>query len=360
MKILCVIDSLGSGGAQRQLVELAKGFKERGHEVSFLTYHPQDFYKGELLNINIKVSCIEEPNYLKRIWKMRIFIRRGRYDTVLSFLEGSNFICELAGLPFRKWKLVVGERSANPTIRQSSKSRVLRWFHFFSDYIVANSYENIRLIKEINILTPNRKYKVIYNMVDLDRCKSDKQYVPLRNNKLNILVAASHQYLKNAKGLVEAIKQLSAENRERLKVDWFGDERSDNSLKEAKLLVKKYSLQDIVSFHAATKMIWDYMHASDIVGLFSYYEGLPNVICEAMVLGKPVISSKVSDIPRILNKDDSLLFNPHNPTDIARSISFVMSLPFEKVISLGENNRKLARELFNKNKIISEYISLFN
>lgn len=33
MKILCVIDSLGSGGAQRQLVSLAKGFKEKGNEV---------------------------------------------------------------------------------------------------------------------------------------------------------------------------------------------------------------------------------------------------------------------------------------------------------------------------------------
>lgn len=39
MKILCVIDCLGSGGAQRQLVNLATAFKEKGHEVSFLVYH---------------------------------------------------------------------------------------------------------------------------------------------------------------------------------------------------------------------------------------------------------------------------------------------------------------------------------
>ena len=35
MNILCVIDILGSGGAQRQLVNIAIGFKERGHTVSF-------------------------------------------------------------------------------------------------------------------------------------------------------------------------------------------------------------------------------------------------------------------------------------------------------------------------------------
>ena len=43
MKILCLIDDLGSGGAQRQLVNLSKGFVSRGHEVSFLVYHPADF-----------------------------------------------------------------------------------------------------------------------------------------------------------------------------------------------------------------------------------------------------------------------------------------------------------------------------
>ena len=33
MRILCVIDSLGSGGAQRQMVNLAVGFKSKGHQV---------------------------------------------------------------------------------------------------------------------------------------------------------------------------------------------------------------------------------------------------------------------------------------------------------------------------------------
>ena len=52
MKILCVIDSLGSGGAQRQLVGLAIGFKERGHEVSFLVYHGRLKIYVELVGYN--------------------------------------------------------------------------------------------------------------------------------------------------------------------------------------------------------------------------------------------------------------------------------------------------------------------
>ena len=41
MKILCVIDSLGSGGAQRQIVNLACGLKKKGHDVDVFVYFPE-------------------------------------------------------------------------------------------------------------------------------------------------------------------------------------------------------------------------------------------------------------------------------------------------------------------------------
>src|SRR5690625_1899614 len=102
MKVLCLIDSLGSGGAQRQLIELAKGFKEKGHEVSFLTYHEINFFKPELDKVDIQVHTILEPNYLKRTLKIRKYIRNGNFDAVLSFLEGASFMAEIAGFPYRR------------------------------------------------------------------------------------------------------------------------------------------------------------------------------------------------------------------------------------------------------------------
>lgn len=120
MKILCFIDSLGTGGAQRQMVEVAKGFKEKGHEVSFLTYHNINFFKPELDKHSIPVKTIEESNYVKRLFKIRKIIRKHQPDAVLSFLEAANFMATLAGFPSRKWKLVVGERSANPAISLDS------------------------------------------------------------------------------------------------------------------------------------------------------------------------------------------------------------------------------------------------
>src|SRR5690606_5646275 len=108
MKILCVIDSLNSGGAQRQLANLAVAFKKEGHEVSLLVFHNLNFFRSILDEQNIPVIYIIEPNYLKRLLKIRRYIRNSNSDVVISFLEASNFICEIAGLPWRKWALIVG------------------------------------------------------------------------------------------------------------------------------------------------------------------------------------------------------------------------------------------------------------
>ena len=45
MKILLFIDSLGSGGAQRQIVGLATMLKEKGYGVKMVTYYDIPFYK---------------------------------------------------------------------------------------------------------------------------------------------------------------------------------------------------------------------------------------------------------------------------------------------------------------------------
>lgn len=357
MKILCFIDSLGSGGAQRQLVELAKGFKEKGHEVLFLTYHEINFFKHELDAVHIPVKTVVEPNYLKRTFKIRKAIRKEKPDAVLSFLEGANFMATLAGFPSRKWKLVVGERSANPNILRSFKLRMYRWFHLFADYVVANSNSNLKIVRKINPLLPNKKCKVIYNMVDNNKWSVDDSNQNFQNEKFNIVIFASHQYLKNAKGMIEAIHLLSDDVKAKIIIDWYGGKSPDNSYNETIALTEQYNLHHIINFYDSTDLVKDIMISSNAVGLFSYYEGLPNVVCEAMMLGRPVIASNVSDVPNFLQ--ENLIFNPSDSNDIAKVIHYLITLNRVQLMNIGNQNLNVAKELFEKNKIISSYTNLF-
>lgn len=363
MNILCVIDELGSGGAQRQLVELALGFRAAGHEVEFLTYHPDQFYYSYLQNAEIPITLILSKYYILRFFKMRRFIRNGNYNAVISFLQASNFICELAGFPYRKWKLIVGERSANPNIYKSIKLKLYRWFHLFADYVVANSQANMQIVKSINPLLSTSKCRIIYNIVDFKQWNPTNDYIPRKNGKLKLVIAARHQKLKNLNGLVEAIARLSQNERSLLEIEWYGDRIEepyyDNSLINAKQLIKLFELEDIITFYPATKDLNLKIREADVVGLFSFYEGFPNVICEGMACAKPVICSSVSDIPLILSYDKNLIFSPMAIDSIQNTLSYIMSISNERLIEIGQINLKLAKVNFNNDSIIQKYLDLF-
>lgn len=356
MKIVCVIDSLGSGGAQRQLVSLAVSFKNQGHEVTFITYHSNSFYSNLLWENSIPVIEIIEPSIIKRIYYIRKTLRSLECDAVLSFLESPNLICEISTLPRKKWKLVVGERSANPKIRTSIKLRTYRLFHILADAVVSNSHENLRLVKETNPLLNSSKFHVIYNIVDFH------QWKPLNCNsscslddKFTILVAARHNYLKNLDGLIEAVYLLDDVLRERLIIDWYG-RSEDDSYTKAILKIRNYNLEQNFNFYPATLDIHLKVNAANAVGLFSFYEGLPNTVCEAMTNQKLVIASDVSDVKILL--DSQFIFNPNDPLQISKVIKHIMLMNKHDVLKHSKLNRNRALSFFDKYRITKEYLDL--
>lgn len=362
MKILCVIDSLCSGGSQRQIVELALGFKELGNEVSFLTYHNIVFYDPELQRDGIPLTCMEEDNYLKRILKMRKFIRGGKFDGVVAFLEGPSFICQVSGFPSRKWKLVVSEGSANPNIFKSVRHIIYRQFHHFSDYVVANSYANMKIVRTVNPLLARSKCKVVYNIIDFNRWKPLPDYSPRKDGKLHLLIAARHQFLKNLNGLIEAVYMLTEEEQNQLKIDWYGDwvkePYYDNSFPEGKQKIKDLHLEHVFTLHAAINPVTEKFQETDALGLFSFYEGFPNVVCEAMACAKPVICTAVSDTPQLLSYDKNLLSDPADFNSIKNSIRYLLGLTNLQLAEIGKKNLELAKLYFDKEKNVKGYLDL--
>ncbi len=363
MNILCVIDSLGAGGAQRQIVELALGFRQSGHQVHFLTYRHSPFFIPTLEAAGITVTCFDAPGYLKRLFTMRRWIRRGNFDAVLSFLEAANFIAEFSGLPFRKWKLVVGERSANQQITKSPRLIFYRLFHLFADVVVANSEANLKLIRKANPLLRKSKCRVIYNIIDFEHWIPGNTSRETTDGHLSLVCVASHQYLKNLAGLVRAVSQLNPDERKRISVDWYGDmlrePYHDQSIVEGREMIRNLKLDGLIRFHDPVKDILGKIQQADVIGLFSFYEGFPNIVCEAMSCAKPVLCSAISDLPRILAHEREMMFDPSDTESIVAAIRYTMKRPHEELSAAGRKNREIALRLFDKQQNVSQYLKLF-
>lgn len=358
MKILCFIDSLGAGGAQRQLIELAKGFHERGHEVSFLTYHEINFFKPELDAVEIPVHTIVEANYWKRTLKIRRFIRRSKPDAVLAFLEASAFMATVAGYPWRKWKLVVGERSANPKILTSPKLRFYRFFHLFTDYVIANSHANMDLVKKANPFLPNRKCKVIYNIVNIPHIDLPESN---SSDKIQIVVAASYRPVKNLDGLIEAIHLLPEEYKNKLRIDWYGNMDSSDYIQQMEVMIQEYRLKEVIFLHEATQEIFHKYAFADFVGLFSHHEGFPNTISEAMAMGKPIIATEVSDLPRLITDGlNGYLCDSKKIKTIEKNLRIALDVSETVKKKMSMINMGIAQKKFGKKDIIQKYLTYLN
>lgn len=343
----------GGGGAERQIVTVACLLKEAGCEVEFLCYAEGDFYARILEERRVPIHWRVLSNPLRRMLVVRRFIHRGRYDAVVSFLETPNFLNNFAAVGGKRWKVITGERSAQKRTFFSKKGRVFCWFQRYADYIVCNS-ENARQMWERYQLKYVSKLKVIYNSVTLRPVTSE--YVPRRDGKLHVVVAASYQYLKNTIGLIKALALLSEEERGKIRVDWYGKREiaavGTKVYDECLVEIDKCGLQNVISLHEDTMAIHNRMNEADVVALFSKYEGLPNAICEGMTLGKPIIMTRVSDYNVLVDETNGVLCDWDKPETIKEAFVEMMNLREEKLLTMGECSRRKAEELFRRDKIL--------
>lgn len=358
MKVLFLSPNLGrgGGGAERQIVTVSCLLKEAGCDVGFLCYADGDFYAHILNDKQIPIQWFKYPNYFKRLFGVRKFIRSGSYDAVISFLETPNFLNNFAAIGGKRWKVITGERSAQERTFFSRKGKIFCWFQRYADYIVCNS-DNARKMWMKHYPAYEKKLKTIYNNVTLQPVTSE--YVPKKDGKLHIVVAASYLDVKNPFGFVKALSMLSDDEKCLIHVDWYGknDDHRKAVYDAMSKQIMEYSLHNI-SLHPAIENIQDKMKEADIVAIFSKYEGLPNAICEGMMLEKPIIMTRISDYAVLVDETNGFLCDWDKPETMKDALVQALHLSKEELIEMGKSSKSKAECLFSAGSIKNKWMSL--
>lgn len=355
-RILCFIDELGSGGAERQLVGLASLLKKNGYYVDVFCYHPIYFYEPLLKanNVTLLKSDISPKNYFWKIYMSYKVIRKGHYDVVIAFAPGSVAISLLIKLWYNKFKLIVSDRNTTHII--SFKNRIKFNLYRLADYIVPNSYSQTNILRKCFPFM-RKKLSTITNFADLKKFHPKRSEFSDINQTLKIMVAARHNVVKNVPNFILAVKEAKQKGL-KFYVKWYGNINVP-LYKEHAALAETEGVTDVLKFLPQEQNIEECYQEADVLCLPSLLEGFPNVIGEAMSSALPVICSDVDD-NHVLVEDrvNGFLFNPNDPHDIAKAIEKICDMPKEERKRMGYINREKAEILLSPETFISKYIRL--
>lgn len=351
-KILLLIDSLVSGGAQRQIVILAGLLKDRGYQVRIVYYHKLEFYKSYLDEHKIDSHYIGDADgVVRRIVKIRQEIKSFKPDVVISYLDTPAIIACFLKMVGMKYMLIASER--NTTQKLSSKELLKFFLMRFADYVVPNSYSQANFIAE-NFPNLRGKTRVITNCVDTET------FVPAAHSHSSVcrmVVVGRVAEQKNTLRFLAALKRLKGTGA-CFNVEWFGYV-SEEYFKRCEAFVETNGLAGCFHFNSPVKEIAQHYQNSDVFVLPSIYEGFPNVVCEAMSCGLPILCSNVCDNPSIVEDGkNGYLFNPFDDDDIFKCLEKFLKLSPDKWGEMGENSRRIALEKCAPDQMADKYISI--
>lgn len=350
-KIICLTDCLGPGGAQRQMVGLAKLLQDAGYQVEVITYHDLPFYKEFLDKNNITNTCTPPTKTLvMRLFYLRQIIIKSSPDVLITYQETPSLLGCFLKIMIPKLKVIVSER--NTTQRIGKMERIRFFLYRWSNYVVANSHTQGDFIRKHYSKLRN-KVEVITNFVDCDFFTPSKEKP---NSPPIICAVASEKKEKNFHYFTDAIKILK-ELGLKFKVEWWGINNTFiNKFREE---VRSKGIDDIMNVNPPQKEILRIYQKSDIFCLPSLFEGFPNVLCEAMSCGLPIVASNVCDNPHIVeNGVNGFLFNPLSPQDIAKKLENILKLNQHELNKMKDINRRKAVTMFSKKEFTSKYIKL--
>lgn len=365
MRILLVIDHFGSGGAQRQIVELACGLKSRGHQVEVFAYFPgHGFFRPRLDDQGIVVHEYEKgPGFsLAVVRKLASLIAERGFEIVVSYLSSPNIYAELAKLLVPHVKLIASERTSHLDDRSRVSAFLRRSMHAIADHVVANSVSQCEWLKRKWWLT--HKVSCIYNGLVLGPFHADA-LVPEAGERLRLVAVGRLGPEKNALNLIRGLILFHRECGYVPHVSWIG---SRDAGRAGKIYCRQ--VDELLKSAPEVELNWRWVgEERDIAGLLrehhafihpSLYEGLPNAVCEALAAGMPVLASNVCDHPRlVVDGERGFLFDPADPSSIAVAIKKLAAIGIDDWRRLSANARRYAVENLDVERMITEYENLF-
>lgn len=358
MKILQVINSLHTGGAEKLLLDTIPKYNEKGIVMDLLLLNGEKtpFYKKlEALNICTIFSLSNGTVYNPfLIFKLIPYLKK--YDIIHVHLFPAQYWVVIAKLlSFSKVKLVFTEHNTtNKRVEIPFISYLNKFIYIYYSATICIT-EEIR--KEYISYTglSKKRFITIKNGIDLTEIKNaqsiSKQIIhpEIYNNDVLLMQVASFREQKDQNTLIRAMKHLP----DNIKLLLVGDGDLINKSME---LVNIEKLTKRVFFLGNRYDVPQLLKSVDIVVLSSKHEGLSLSCIEGMASGNPFVASDVPGLTEIV-KGAGILFPKGDFITLANKISLLLN---DKIYRNQIVSKCVKRALdFDNEIMVEKHIKLY-
>jgi len=345
VNILYIIASLGSGGAERQVVELARALDKSRFHPYLVIYHNIIHFREVFDAPGVTLRVIEkkfkyDPTFP---FKLALYAKKNKIDIIHAYSESAGFWGRLAGK-------IAGIKSITHiqnTNYSPSWFRIEKTMGWMDELIIANSYAGRDEYLQ-NI--PGRKIEVIQNGLNFDLIPGEKEISQDTDYKKIISVGRISRQ-KNYICLLRALKIVKSKIKD-IRVDIWGRIMNRDIFDEMMIYIKENNLEDTVEYRGNSPRVVNEIAGSDLLVLSSLWEGFPNVVMESLACGTPVIASDVADVKYLVKQgDNGFVFPSDDHKSLANRIIEYFSLDPQKQIEMGKAGRELVKNNYTIKKM---------
>ena len=357
-KIIIFMPSIEGGGVERNLFEICNFLSGKCQNINLITVSNQ--YKKKFSK---KINIIGPKNFFfntGRIIKYLIcsfylfteLLNQENNKNVIFSFQGNIFAILIAKV--FKCKIVVRANSApSGWIKNKYKQEFFKRIYNLSDKVIVNSMEFKKEFKKyfntntICIYNPLNKKKII-NL-------SNKKTTFFKNKK-NILKILNIGRLVEQKNQIILLKALDLiKDQIKFKVLIMGNGIMKNNLEK---FISEKKLQKNIKIINYQKNPYNILKSCNLLIHTAKYEGLPNVLIEAQLLKKLIISSDCPSGPReiLINGKAGILFKNNNYKDLSKKIISIFKNKKKQNNKIKYGYKKLYR--FDYNYCLKKYFSV--
>ncbi|WP_422927895.1 glycosyltransferase [Singulisphaera sp. PoT] len=359
LNVLQLIPTLDRSGAEKQMVLLAKGLPRERFRVEVATLTRLGPLEYELRAAGIPITAIGkrlkvDPPALLRLIR---FLKSRRFDVVQTWIFAANtygrIAAKAAGVP-----VVVTAEMAVDLWKGQGNLAFDRYLARWTDKVVGNSHAVVDFYREAGI--PSDRLEMIFSGIEpveppaVDPAEVRREFGFPEGCPL-LLFAGRLAPQKGVADLLSALDLLQ-HVRPDLRTIIVGDGPLREQLEST---ARAFRLGEAVRFLGHREDVPRLLAASDILVLPSLYEGLPNVVLEAMQFGKPVIATAAPGTTEVVVHDETGILVPlSDHPSLARAIRKLVEDP-TLAQRLGAAGRARVDAEFRLDSMINQFAGLY-